>query len=282
MNIKDLFASQEPNADEIMAVTKHYSEATAIRAMQRLQDTENIERTKLVIAAVMTGDEDITKELLALEAQCPEETAPNDHSLHHLIGIIRGLHEHEQYKHTPLDLATGTELAKITALMNITSLLLRDYKKPPLFIENLDNHKTSKVWLEPEAANLVLKYHEDVPYLIDHIAEEGITILQGLQHLNWWKKQSVSAIDDTTISTLFSYLYVTETIREHAYEEIVSGDGYVIETEYINDPVLEDFIENNPVELEDFMLYIKERGVTETRAFQEWKNNGTALRTGVL
>jgi hypothetical protein len=282
MTINGIFPHQEVSTDEIIAVTKHFSDATAERVIQRLQDTDDTERLKLILATVMTGDEDVTEELLTLEAYCPEETAPYDHNLHHLIAIIRGLHEHEQYRHAPLDLATGTELSKITALMNITSLLLRSFKNPPLVIENIDDHKTSKVWLEPEAANLVIKYHDEVPYLIDYLSEAPLTILQGLQYLNWYKKQSISTINDKTINTLFSYLYVTEVVRDHAPDEITSVGEFAIEAEHLNDQELESFIENNPNELEDFMLYIEERGITEVGGYYAHKNNGTALRIGAL
>jgi hypothetical protein len=284
MTINGIFPHQEVSTDEIIAVTKNFSAATTETFIKSLHDEEDPERKKLLIATIMTGDEDITEELLALAPHCPEETAPYGHNLHHLIAIIRGLHEYEQYKYAPLCVARDTELSKITALMNMTSLLLKlqDFDNLPLIIENVDDYKTSKIWLTPEAAHVVLKYHEDVPYLINFLAVSPLEILQGLKYLNWYKQQSISTITDGTTDTFFDYLFVTATIEKHSYDDITTVGEDVIQAQHLSNPELEQFIEQHPEELEEYMAYVRERGITNIGGYHEYKNNGTILRDGAI
>jgi hypothetical protein len=56
----------------------------------------------------------------------------------------------------------------------------------------------------------------------------------------------------------------------------------VNQAQHLSNPELEQFIEQHPEELEEYMAYVRERGITNIGGYHEYKNNGTILRDGAI
>lgn len=285
MNYKKYFTSPE-----FLDITKTYSDTTR-KLVNKEANTIYSERQQLVLTAVMNCDETTVAEVLTCYHRCSPEMEPDEANYSDLIGIIRGLHEYPQYKDMRLDTLINREAVKndpslqedfnkTSALINITSMLYKEYKNPPLNAHNTDDPSTSKIWLTPHLADLAFKHHELILDFIGHYAQGGHEIAYGITYLDWFKQQDINNVTDQTIETLYNYYRVTNAIIQHTKWENIKED--TPKALWINNPELEDFIENHPEHIDDLLPYIEDRRTTNIDGFYEYKGNNTALKAGTL
>jgi len=276
--IADLFDTYYDNSEEINRVCQTYSNDT----IELIKKNLPLSNDSLVSLAIRATDEQTVRELLTLHPLCHRDFAPSHREkFHQFLDIVQGLHEYEQYRNVQLDTLTGTELDIAVALLNVTSAINFYFENRPLITQD------SKIYLNRAAADLVAKHYYRTADLIEFFDAKhlGLTdnVLSGLPNLHWYKKQSLNTITEETINTAIDYLYVTAEIASFAEGEgIVSRREEENDTMHLDNPELEQFIEQNPEAIDDLIECIRERHTGNLHVFHEYMNNGTILRTGVL
>lgn len=280
----------EYDIDEYRAIFAALSDET----IDLITSTENHDnrRNAILPPLVMKADEQTVREVVYLHVQCTGETGRFLFNSIPLIGIIRGLHHYEQYKNTPLDTLTGDELEIASALINVTAAIYCHFKSQPLHITTPNDPATSEIYLNDTAMRLVTEHYKRVDELLRFLfsaSECGDEAVAGLPYLRWYQKQDLSTVTDQTIDTALRYLYLTEelymlTDRRDLALVAKDGDRYGDDYEaiHLNNPELETFIENNPDSLWHLIDYIRVRKAADLQGLNEYMDNQTILKEGVL
>lgn len=263
-----------------------YSDSTIALIVKSTRNPNR--RVGLMTTVINKTDERTVREVLSLHVHCPSRVAPPNAKHHDLIGIIRGLHQIERFKDHKLEELTGDELKVAIAFMNITSAAHRSFDNSSLCVANPHDLATATIHISNTTVQkLITDHHHRMDDLIAFLYQGRPDLAQsafsGLPHLRWYKNQSIAGVTEEIIDIAISYLRLTDALQTYSkYEHLALGGSAQRPAAYIDNPALEDIIDQHLRQVENIIELIKERGTADIGMIRDYLDDDTALKNGTL